>query len=119
MAKKGETGDRVRHNWPLLKIKFFKSEYQEVLPFLNKVGVTYSGHSGEMTKGWAEEKAAFIQDVYQKELNKVQAQLSIPIQELMQTKKYLIRALNQKAQVGAFVNYVDPDGKKLSAGCQI
>lgn len=55
-----------KYNWPLIKVEFFNSDYLDVKPFMEDRYGYY--HNAMSVKGWAEQKARWLESVQKKAL---------------------------------------------------
>jgi hypothetical protein len=90
-----------RHNWLILKTKFFAQDYTSLREFARREGLSYNGNFMRQTKGWAAEKVAKglqisceISEKSMKEVMELKAELSKEIDKVCTlivsaTKEYM------------------------------
>jgi len=75
MANKKTKPKNARKDWDALKLRYFKSDIMDVKPFFLSIGEKWSGTSSLRSKGWAQEKAIFMENINQEATEEVKQNL--------------------------------------------
>lgn len=67
---------RLKYDYPTMKIEFFKSDYRNVKSFLQDRYQRYTSSMRENTIGWAYEKQAYKESVFDEALKKLRDESS-------------------------------------------
>lgn len=69
------TTPKKKIDWDGVKIQYYKSDIMEVKPFIESIGLKWTWHSAVKTKGWADDKAIFMENINKQATKEVEQSL--------------------------------------------